>query len=81
LFVLFLVAVVWLAVATEPRRRAAYLADCQTKGFSAQQCTFLYSERHRRDADAAAALAAGAAALAGSASPQIARGQEEADSV
>ena len=40
MFVLFLVAVVWLAVVTEPRRRAAYLTDCQTKGFSAQQCTY-----------------------------------------
>ncbi len=67
LFVVFLVAVVWLAVATEPQRRAAYLADCQTKGFSAQQCTFLYSERQQYDADSAAPIALGAGALAVSA--------------
>jgi hypothetical protein len=68
LFVLFLVAVAWLIVATEPQRRAAYLADCQTRGFTAQQCAFLYSERLRQDADSAAAIAVGAAALAVSAS-------------
>ena len=49
LFVLFLVAVAWLIVATEPQRRAAYLADCQTRGFTVQQCAFLYSERLRQD--------------------------------
>ena len=66
-FVLFLVAVVWLVVATEPQRRAAYLADCQTRGFSAQQCTLLYSERQQREADSAATIAIGTAALAVSA--------------
>ena len=67
LFVLFLVAVAWYIVTTEPQRRAAYLADCQTKGFSAQQCAFLYSERRQHDADSAAAIAIGAAAPAVSA--------------
>ena len=68
MFVLFLVAVAWLIVATEPQRRATYLADCQTRGFTAQQCAFLYSERLRQDTDSAAAIAVGAAALAVSAS-------------
>ena len=62
--VLLVVAFAWLLVATEPRRRAEYLANCQARGFTAEQCTFLYTERQRQDADAAAALAVGAAALA-----------------
>ena len=44
LFVLAIAAFVWLAVATEPRRHAEYLADCQAKGFTATQCQFLYAE-------------------------------------
>jgi len=66
--VLGTVAIVWLGIATEPRRHAAYLTDCQAKGFTAEQCQFLYAEGRRRDSDEAAAIALGAAALAVSAS-------------
>jgi hypothetical protein len=60
--VLALATFVWLAVATEPRRHAEYLADCQAKGFTAEQCQFLYAEGPRHAADDADAIALGAAA-------------------
>jgi len=47
----------WIVIATEPERRAAYLAKCQANGFSPNQCTFLYAERQRQDADEAAMAA------------------------
>jgi hypothetical protein len=61
--VLLLVAFVWVLVATEPQRRAAYMADCQQKGFTADQCRFLYAERARQDSNDAVALSLSAAAL------------------
>jgi hypothetical protein len=64
LLVLSLVGFVWLAIATEPRRHAEYLADCQAKGFAAEQCQFLYADGPRRAADDADAIALGAAARA-----------------
>jgi hypothetical protein len=64
LFVLSLVGFVWLAIATEPRRHAEYLADCQAKGFTAEQCQFLYAEGPRHAADDADAIALGAATRA-----------------
>ena len=62
LFVLAIAAFVWLAVATEPRRHAEYLADCQAKGFTATQCQFLYAEGPRHATDDADAIALGAEA-------------------
>jgi hypothetical protein len=64
LFFLLLGAFGWWAVTTAPQRRAAYMADCEGKGFSAEQCTFLYAERVQRDGDAAVALSLSASALA-----------------
>jgi hypothetical protein len=55
-----IVAAVWIAAVREPARRAAYLAQCQGTGFSAQQWEFLYAERLRHGADNAAAIAVAA---------------------
>ena len=64
-FIVLTVAAVWIVVAREPARRAAYLAQCQGTGFSAQQCASLYSERRRQETDNDAALAV-AIGIAGS---------------
>jgi hypothetical protein len=50
----------------EPKRRAAYMESCQAKGFTPDQCRFLYRERLDHEADSAAALSIGAAALSNS---------------
>ena len=47
------VALTWIVMTNEPARRA-YMAKCQETGFSQGQCTFLYAERRRQDADTAA---------------------------
>jgi hypothetical protein len=64
LFLLLLGLFGWWAVTTAPQRRAAYMADCEGKGFNAEQCRFLYAERMRQDGDAAVALSLSASALA-----------------
>ena len=63
---LLMVAMGWYIVKTEPVC-AAYLANCQGKGFTEEQCHFLYAER-RRDDDETVAISLGAAALAVAAS-------------
>jgi hypothetical protein len=62
--VLLFVALVWVLVATEPERRAAYMADCQRAGFTPEQCKFFYAERGRQEADNAVAFGLAATALA-----------------
>jgi hypothetical protein len=63
LLVLLFVALVWAIVATEPQRRAAYMADCGNAGFTPEQCNFFYAERGRQDADNAVALSLAVTAL------------------
>jgi hypothetical protein len=62
-FIVLILASVWVVVAREPVRRAAYLAECQGKGFSVDECQFLYAARRQQDADNATimAIAAGVA--------------------
>jgi hypothetical protein len=52
------IALALIIMANEPERRAAYMAKCQETGFSQGQCTFLYADRRRQDADTAALAAA-----------------------
>jgi hypothetical protein len=61
------IAIAWIVIATEPARRAAYMAKCRETGSTQGQCTFLYAERRRQDADAAAltAIAIGVGVAAG----------------
>ena len=61
--VLLVVALVWVLVATEPQRRAEYMAHCQASGFTAEQCKFFYAERARQDADNAIAIGLSVTAL------------------
>jgi hypothetical protein len=60
---LLFVALVWVLVATEPQRRAEYMAHCQASGFTAEQCKLLYTERAREDADNAVAIGLSVTAL------------------
>ncbi|HLY88101.1 MAG TPA: hypothetical protein VKQ27_03890, partial [Acetobacteraceae bacterium] len=59
------IAIAWTVIATEPGRRAAYMAKCQQTGFSEGQCRFLYGERRDADTAALAAIAVGAGVAAG----------------
>ena len=60
---LLFVALVWVLVATEPQRRAEYMAHCQASGFTAEQCKFFYAERARQEADNAIAIGLSVTAL------------------
>jgi hypothetical protein len=61
--VLLVVALVWVLVATEPQRRAEYMAHCQASGFTPEQCKFFYAERARQDTDNAIAIGLSVTAL------------------
>jgi hypothetical protein len=55
------VALAWYAVATEPERRAAWMAECQRHDLTLDQCKFIYRVDSERRGDEAANAAMNAA--------------------